>query len=112
MAGRWLLAFLLTISATEPRVSATLTPMVVRAGGSVRVTCRVPRDADNRGLEIALVPVQSSFRQLDGAESAITWSLFFEHVPCWAESALCIVHSVGNRDAIARRPLEVVGCNE
>lgn len=100
----------LTALAAPARVSLDVRPAIVQAGHLVRITCRVPRAAENRELRIALEPVQASDRQLDG-DSAVTWTMDFDRVPCWAEAVSCSLRSIGLRDAVVRRPLEIVGCD-
>lgn len=100
------------LAIAPPRVSVSVTPVIVFAGKGIIVACRVPRNAANRGLDIVLVPVQSSYRQLDGMESLITHQLAFGRVPCDATGVACVLHAQGEDDQIAKLPLLVVGCDE
>jgi hypothetical protein len=106
----WLLAILLS-GAVPQRVSIRVSPLVLMAGGALRVTCVVPRDARNRQLSVALSDYTSSSRQLDGDQARITHEFIFSHVPCVVEDAACQV--VGTDGSlIAKQHIEVVGCEK
>jgi hypothetical protein len=108
---RWvLLAWMLTLLPAP--VAVSVSPQVVMAGGIIYITCRVLRDAANRGLDIALVPVQSTYRQLDGDDARVTTTLAFPHVPCWAEAAACQLHAQGEADITVSRRITVAGCGQ
>lgn len=104
-------AIFAVISAANPRIAIKVSPQVVAAGGTIRVTCTVPRDAANRMLEVGLYPVQSSQRQLDGADARVTWEFYFDHVPCAAERAVCLLHAQGKGDAFQEATVLVAGCD-
>lgn len=107
-----LLAVVIALTAsTPPRVSIKVTPQVVMAGGAIRVTCIVPRDARNRELEVGVYPYLSESRQLDGDAARVTWEFLFEHIPCAAERAVCLLHTQGIGDAFKEAPVQVAGCD-
>lgn len=93
-------------------VTIHLMPMVLMAGGTVRVTCRVPRSAENRWLEASIVPYTSDTRQLDGEAAAFTWQFEFSHIPCDAEYAVCAVQTRDGKVTQATSPLHVGGCSQ
>lgn len=97
------------LAATEPRVTIRVNPRVLMAGAAVRVTCRVPADARNRGLTIAIADYRSSFVQINGEAGPVTSEILFERIPCAAGPAVCdLTDNQGGHEA-ARLPLEVVG---
>lgn len=105
-----ILFYLVWLALSRPVV--TVTPSVIFAGGTVRVTCRVPRDARNRSVTLGLDPVTSSAHQLDGEDSRVTWDLLVTHVPCEAERAFCVVTQVNPAGRITlETPLIVAGCD-
>lgn len=108
-----LLAVALAVAAVaEPaRVKIKVTPQVVMVGGAIRVTCTVPRDARNRELEVGVGFYARESRQLDGEAARVTWEFVFEHIPCVADRAVCLVHSQGLGDAFQDAPINVAGCD-
>lgn len=106
----WLLAAWLAVAA--PRVSVSVSPQIVMANHSIVVACHVPRNASNRGLDIVLIPVQATYRQLDGDDALITNTIGFARVPCDATGVACILHTQGEADLVAQLPLLVAGCGE
>lgn len=111
MTRELILVLTLAGGTTTLPVSIKVTPQVVMAGHSVRVTCSVPRRSENRSLSAGLVNVQSSDRQLDGDQSRIAWEFVFDHVPCDAELAFCAVHAL-TRDSLVTAPIQVAGCEQ
>lgn len=105
------MVFACVLARCSPRVSIKVTPQTVMAGGTIRVTCTVPRDPANRMLEVGLYPVQSSQRQLDGADARVTWEFYFDHVPCTAERAVCLLHAQGKGDVFQEATVLVAGCD-
>lgn len=97
---------ILTLS-SEPRVSVKVMPTVLFAGGSVRVTCRVPRHPDNRRLTMVLSEYTSHEVQLDGEASSVTHQFIFGHVPCETELAACVVEDAQHRRFTASERLTV-----
>jgi hypothetical protein len=104
-----ILSLLLTLSAPA-RTTIRITPSVVMAGGTIRVTCHTPRAADNRTLTIAIVGYQSSQVQLDGLEAPMTREVLFTHVPCETETAMCEVTTVAGVIEARTAAFEVAGC--
>ncbi len=97
-------------------MSIAVTPALVPAGGTVRVTCTVPRHPDNRWLEIGVyygggVVYQSSLRQLDGEAAPITHMMTVDHMPCETVVALCYLIPAVGRQYRAVRAVEVAGCS-
>lgn len=79
-------------------------------GGTVRVTCRVPRDEKNRWLDVGIADLQASRRQLDGEKSRITWEFYFDHIPCGVGEAYCRVITNTGQQSLAHLPIEVTNC--
>ena len=103
------LVLLLTPSDT---VILTVYPRVVMAGYGVRLTCRVPRHEANRAVSWGFEHWTSTTRQLDGADSPVTWQSIFNEVPCNPGRAFCAVQRVGGRTTYTTSPLRVAGCEE
>ena len=105
--------FILAILTTSFDVAVlTVYPHVVFAGHGVRVTCRVPRHDTNRAVSWGFEHWTSTTRQLDGAQSRMTWETIYNHVPCNPGRAFCAVERVGGRTTYTTAPLRVVGCGE
>lgn len=93
------------------RVTIKVSPYVVMAGGTVRVTCRVPRHPENRRLTIGLSNYRESQRDLEGEYAPVTHEVTYEHVPCETDLAYCAVEDSAGRGAVARQNLTVAGCD-
>ena len=105
--------FVLAILTTSSDAAVlTVYPHVVFAGHGVRVTCRVPRHEANREVSWGFEHWTSTTRQLDGANSPITWTSIFNEVPCDPGRAFCAVQRVGGRTTSITSPLLVAGCGE
>lgn len=113
MLVRVLLATALALIAPSPRrVAIGVVPQIVMANHGIVVSCRVPRNPANRGVDVTLYPVQSSYRQLDGENAAVTTTMRFDQVPCDAERVECELHTQGESNAIASVTVLVAGCGE
>jgi hypothetical protein len=66
-------------------------PLVVFPHGSIRLTCTVPRDVRNRLLSYGIVDYSASERDLDGERAAITWPVWYTHLPSGVGLAYCAV---------------------
>lgn len=95
------------------RVTIAVTPRVMQVGATIRITCTVPRHADNRWLTIA-VPGSgySSTRQLDGEAEKITHVAYVQHMECGEQVAVCDVADNLDRHFVASTQLTVAGCEE
>ncbi len=94
-------------------VAITISPKVVLTGGSTWLTCRVTPDTRNRVLRFGIMGSERerSERQLDGYQAPITWGPFlFEHLPCGAGPAYCIVSQTDDGEVRAMTFL-VVECH-
>ena len=69
----------------------TVVPAVIQAGQSVRLTCRVPRQAANRAVIWGFDNWTQSSRSLDGDQAPITWQAHYDQVPCESGQPFCIV---------------------
>ena len=112
---RLLLALVLLLS-TPPRVSIAVVPTVFPVGGTLRLTCTVPRHPDNRWLVLGVyyegsVVYQASERQLDGELAPVTHVMYVDHIPCDATVAQCyLLPSVGPQFR-ATQSVVVAGCS-
>ena len=93
--------------AVPPTVDIAIRPRALFAGGAIRVTCRVPRDDRNRGLEMGIGGYTSHFVQLNGSDSAITHEQLFQHIPCNVDTAFCALNS---DQMIRTATFQVSGC--
>lgn len=92
------------------RVAVQVMPRIVMAGGALRVTCRVPRDARNRGLTIGVALYTTHFVQMDGEAAAVTNTWVFDHVPCDVGDTFCRLTDDTEKVYEARLPVTVAGC--
>lgn len=106
-------ALTLMLSFAKDSPDLRVYPRAVLVNQAVRLTCRVPRHADNRRVTWGLELVTSSSRDLEGENSPITFEALVEHVPCEPGAAFCEVIRV-NRDQPLRAvaTLAVGGCDE
>lgn len=96
--------------ATTPRVTIDVMPRTLLAGGSIRLRCRVPRDAANRRLEFGVEGYRSSQEDLDGENARVFWETIIEHVPCDPGPAYCAVQTNQDKWYRAAADLTVAGC--
>lgn len=104
-----LVAWLALLAPDRLRVSVS--PSVMLAGRSVRVTCHLPKDASNRWLRFGIEGWTQSLRQVDGEDAPMTWSLELSPVPCGVEQAFCEATRTACVERATTR-LVVAGCNE
>lgn len=111
MIGRCILVLVLAVLPSAPRrVSIAVVPQIVMANHGLIVSCHVPRNPANRGLDVTLYPVQSTYRQLDGNDAAITTTVAFGQVPCDAERVACELHTQGESNTVVSLGIVVAGC--
>lgn len=96
----------ITMVLTVPRVSVRVAPNVLSPGGSLTVTCKVPKDARNRQLEIAIVGYTSHIEPLNGEDAPSVRQMVFTRVPCGVDEAWCVV----NNEDVAKAKFLVGGC--
>lgn len=112
---RLLLVACLLAAADAPRVIVQVTPRVFLRDSSFRVTCKVPRDATNRALEMGVEGLSYSTIPLEGEDAWITHERTFHHAECGIGPAFCVLHSVENGKLEKRRAaaeLHVAGCRD
>ena len=102
----WLCSLLLLVNAVSIRVL----PTVLLAGQSMRVTCSIPRRAENRKLTIIVDGYWSSEYPLDGEDSPATIQKLYDHVPCGVESVSCVLEENTGKVHRAALPVYVSGC--
>lgn len=105
-----LLALVLALAA--PPVAVSVSHRIVQPGTDLRITCRVQRHEDNRGLLIGLSEWTTSSRQLEGASAPITHQLTFRSVPCYPGEPYCLLERTSGRQIRVSTSIEMVGCNE
>lgn len=94
---------------SAPRVSIRAT-QVVMSGGTILVTCKVPRNVNNRTLRFGVDGYSTSTKQLDGDQARVTWQMFVEHMPCDIGPAFCEVVTAGGRVDRVELPVTVAAC--
>ena len=92
-------------------VSISIRPGAVMAGGAIRVTCSVPRHADNRWLVIGVEGTRQSGSQIDGENGPSIKDLLVEGIPCDAGPAYCEVTRNNGKTYRAERAIVVAGCD-
>lgn len=110
VAGFILVVLGVLIAGASPNFSLTASPNVVTVGGSVNLSCRVPKHPDNRSISLGLENYTTSTRQLDGEQSPSIFTLKVDHIPCDAGPAFCTVAGVGGRIKSVGANL-LVNCN-
>jgi hypothetical protein len=119
MVSRLCAALMLALELEAP-VSIRVSAHSIMAGSSVRVTCRVPRNPENRGLTALLtgsedpngLVYRSMFDQMDGESTRPTHEFTFTKVPCDVDLAACVLERQGSPNAVVRESLVVGGCDE
>jgi hypothetical protein len=105
-----LYALLWAVSLSQPRVAVSVFPHVLPYDAALRMTCTVPRDAENRWLQYGLGNDDVSGRQLDGDKAPSVWTVFVPHVPC-ASTVWCAVTTNAGRTYMASTAILVSGCD-
>lgn len=102
----------LPASASSPRFELTVYPRVVMAGrGAVRLTCRVPRDPDNRRLAVGFPNWQMFQKDMEGADAPVTYQWLYEGVGCGLEDPVCLVTRADGSVRSATVAITVAGCD-
>lgn len=96
--------------AAPGRVYIATMPLVLQAGGAVRITCTVPKHEDNRWLTIGISGYRTSTFQLDGDSAAITHTFLVQKVPCETPIAICVVEDNLGKTYAATRELGIARC--
>jgi hypothetical protein len=87
------------------KIAIVVKPSVLMPGGTLVLTCHVPRDPDNRTLVYGVTGFRENLqRQIDGADAPITWRFEMPHVPCDVGPAYCATIKVsGAVDGVTAR---------
>ncbi len=104
------MGFVLAAALVAP-VSISVTPRVMLAGQTIRLTCTVPRSPDNRWLNYGVAGYSYSMRQLDGEHAPVTFAAFVDHLPCGAADAFCDLTQAGERHTTVTAGITVAGCD-
>lgn len=110
MRASWLVPIMVAL--TPPRVSVRVSPAVVLANGATRVTCTVPRSADNRMLEMAIPGYSRSEYPLDGESAPVTHARIIDHLPCGVDEVDCRIFTAGGQTFAAVTSLTVAECDQ
>lgn len=92
-------------------ITLAVMPSIVMAGGTIRLTCRIPRRDTNRRLIYGVEDVTRSDRELEGDRAAVTFRAYIDHMPCDAHQAFCILVDASDREERARQSFMVTGCD-
>lgn len=102
-------ASLILAAPTDPKLDVM--PKVVFPNGTVRLTCRVPRDSHNRQIELGIEGLHVSTWEMEGEHAPITWQSYESHIDCNVGNVICRV----TRDDLKVRGsayvLTVIGCD-
>lgn len=86
---------------------------VLAEGGSLQLTCHVPRSEDNRWVELGIEGYRSSTIEMEGANSPKTFQILFNRVPCGVGAAYCNVGGIpGSHVMSTKLPVLVSGCEQ
>lgn len=105
------LALIAGLSAGDA-LRADVYPRTLLAGSALRLTCRVPRDADHRWLDMGIAGLRTSGVPLDGESAAVTHPMLIEHVPCGEEEAFCLVQGATGKPQQVVTRFVVSGCDD
>lgn len=103
-------ALLIAVLAAASSTTIQVYPRVLQAGGEVRLTCRVPRNAANRKLRAGFDQWTAYERDLEGEDAPVTWDRWFHHVPCAPGDAFCEVTTATGRTTRLVLPVNVIAC--
>lgn len=106
-----LACLVLSLLAAGDGLRADVSPHVVLAGGTVRLTCSVPRDPDHRWLEMGIEGYRTSGGDLEGERAAVTHTMYIDHMPCGTEEAFCRVDGAVKKPERAVALFQVAGCS-
>ncbi len=109
LIGLSALAWLASAALNERLLTITVVPRVVMVGGSIRVTCRVVRNPDNRWLDLGVEDYRASGDQLAGDDALVEHRLDVLHVPCTASVAFCRL--IAQKPLVVTQTFEVAGCH-
>lgn len=117
MGVRHALVIFSLLLAAPDRVSISVTPSAVPVGGSIRLTCTVPHNPDNRWLVMGAyyeggIVFKTSERQLDGDQASITHVFQIPRVACDVAIVDCYLIPAVGRQYHATREIVVAGCSQ
>lgn len=100
---------LVALLSAGPVVSVS--PQVIMNGGTVRVTCRIPRLPENRRISFG-VPGSMSTIDLEGDNSRSTYQKTIQRVGCFDTPATCILTDNMGKSQISKMDLHIGGCDD
>lgn len=103
---------LLALILAPAAVTVDVYPRVLIAGGTVRLRCSVPRQAENRQLDYGIEGLSASSVPLEGESAAVTRQVYLQHVPCGVGDAYCAVTRSDGSTRRAVQALSIAGCGE
>lgn len=98
----------LLLAMGKPSLEIHVSPTTLLEGQSVRVQCRVPLNAANRRLQIALEEYRYSEVPIEGDAGPVTTNVQYDHVPCVVSLASCAVLTTNGQVRRITTPLTVV----
>ena len=106
-----LLLALALLPPTVPTFWLKVSARVIAENGSLQLTCHVPRDADNRWVELGIEGYRASTIDMEGENSPMTFQILFKRVPCGIGAAYCNSGGIpGSHVQTAKLPILVSGC--
>lgn len=103
-----LIALLALVEA--PAIAIVVSPRVMMAGSTLRLTCRVTPHPDNRKLRAGFTNWTETERDLKGAEAPITHQFMWNRVPCEPGEGFCTLVRTTEVKRSALN-IEVTNCN-
>jgi hypothetical protein len=98
-------------AATSEKPSVRVSPQTFMAGADVVVTCRVPRRAENRWVNIGIADYTTSGSELHGEDGPGTVRLEIKRVPCGVTTAFCnVLTNALKQEQLVTASLQVGGC--
>lgn len=101
---------LLALTTAGDSVRASVYTKVILPGGTIRLTCHVPKDADHRLLRMGIEGLRTSERELEGDRAAITHQMYIDHIPCGYDAAFCLVTGATGKPKQASDGFVIGGC--
>lgn len=102
-----LLALLLLLLADAPQLRVYTS--VVPRGGTVRLTCMIPRHERNREMQFGFEGRMST-RKVEGLDGPGAFVREIQDISCFDTEAICLVRRNDDKVLRATAPLMVIGC--
>ena len=93
-------------------VTVEISNVLVAPGGNTWVTCRVPRNKDNRKVTIAIPMHRSTERQIDGDKAPSMFRVLMQNIPCLPQvEAQCTLEQ-SLKTHVSKVDIHMIGCEQ